>query len=96
MKALGCQPVESTSLSKFWFQIVNLHPYTAAAVLPESGDGGGGDDDDGETITRGSDGDGGGAGHVIISTLQKFPRLREDGLPRALAVRRCRLTPPSG
>ena len=26
MKALGCQPVESTSLSKFWFQIVNLHP----------------------------------------------------------------------
>ena len=28
MKALGCQTVESTSLSKFWFQIVNLHPYT--------------------------------------------------------------------
>ena len=30
MKALGCQPVESTSLSKLWFQmIVNLHPYNA-------------------------------------------------------------------
>ena len=27
MKALGFQPVESTSLSKFWFQIVKLHPY---------------------------------------------------------------------
>ena len=28
LKALGFQPVESTYLSKFWFQIVNLHPYT--------------------------------------------------------------------
>ena len=27
LKALGFQPVESTSLSKFWFQMVNLHPY---------------------------------------------------------------------
>ena len=30
MKALGCQPVESTSLSEFWFSDVNLHPYAAA------------------------------------------------------------------
>ena len=30
MKALGFQPVESTSLSKLWFQSVNLHPYTEA------------------------------------------------------------------
>ena len=27
MKALGCQPLESTSLSKIWFQIFNLHLY---------------------------------------------------------------------
>ena len=26
------QPVESTSLSKFWFQIVNLHPYSAGGA----------------------------------------------------------------
>ena len=32
LKALGFQPVESTSLSKLWFQIVDLHPYTTAAV----------------------------------------------------------------
>ena len=34
MKALGFQQVESTSLSKFSFQIVNLDPYTAAEVAP--------------------------------------------------------------
>ena len=28
MKALGCQPVESASLSKFLVSDVNLHPYT--------------------------------------------------------------------
>ena len=27
LKAFGFQPVESTSLSKFWFSEVNLHPY---------------------------------------------------------------------
>ena len=32
MKALGFQPVESTSLSKFWFQIVNLHPYNVVGA----------------------------------------------------------------
>ena len=30
MKALGFQTVESTSLSKFWFQMFNLHPYSMA------------------------------------------------------------------
>ena len=34
MKALGCQPVESTFLSKFWFQIVNLQPYIPGVSLP--------------------------------------------------------------
>ena len=33
MKALGFQPVESTSLSKLWFQIVNLHPYNVVPKL---------------------------------------------------------------
>ena len=31
MKALGCQPVESTSLFKVVVSDINLHPYTAAA-----------------------------------------------------------------
>ena len=40
MKALGFQPVDSTSLSRFWFSIVNLHPYTktssdTTAPLPD-------------------------------------------------------------
>ena len=30
---VNLQPVESTSLSKLWFQIVNLHPYSAGAVM---------------------------------------------------------------
>ena len=34
MKALGCQPVESTSLSfKVLVSDVNLHPYNVAAMI---------------------------------------------------------------
>ena len=38
LKAIGCQPVESTHpLSKFWFSDVDLHPCTKAAGRDAAG-----------------------------------------------------------